>query len=61
MRRRGGDGSYTIQDSLSSHKELAGLIKRTYIRIMELDVQLDKVKTYGTRFFQILMLAVRGI
>ena len=41
-----------------SHKELAELVKRTYIRIMELDDQLDKVKTYGKRFFLILMLKV---
>jgi len=43
----------TVQDSIFSHEELIELIRRTYKRLIELDNDLEKIKTRSTKFFKI--------
>ena len=43
----------TVQDSIFSHEELIELIRCTYMRLIELDDELQKIKNHGARYFKI--------
>ncbi len=47
LARQEGDGINSMQNSVFSQEQLVELVKRTYKRLIELDDQLEKNKSYN--------------